>query len=212
MPTEYEFYTALEKRHGTELQRKIRKSCVAVCGLGGLGSNIAVLLARMGIGKLLLFDFDSVDLSNIGRQHYFLSQIGMLKTDAITEIISGINPYCSVVTANIRLDSNNIPTVLKDADIVCEAFDNPESKAVLVDTVCEKFPGKYLVTASGMSGIHTANIITTRQVTKKFFVCGDGESTIEKDGTLFASRVAVCASHQANAIIQIIGEEDFDEQ
>ena len=54
MPTEYEFYTALEKRHGTELQRKIRKSCVAVCGLGGLGSNIAVLLARMGIGKLLL--------------------------------------------------------------------------------------------------------------------------------------------------------------
>lgn len=209
VPTENEFYMALEKRHGTDLQRKISKSCVAVCGLGGLGSNIAVLLARMGIGKLLLFDFDRVDLSNIARQQYFLSQIGMLKTEAITEIISRINPYCSVVTANIRLDSKNITTALKNADIVCEAFDNPESKAVLVDTVCEKFPEKYIVAASGMSGMHTANIIKTRQVTKKFFVCGDGESTIEKDGTLFASRVAVCASHQANAVIEIIGKEDF---
>ncbi len=209
IPTENEFYMALEKRHGTELQRKISKSCVAICGLGGLGSNIALLLARMGIGKLLLLDFDSVDLSNIARQQYFLSQIGMLKTEAITEIISNINPYCSVVTENIRLDSKNIMTALNDADIVCEAFDNPESKAVLVDAVSEKFPGKYLVTASGMSGIHTANTITTRQVTKNFFVCGDGESNIEKDGTLFASRVAVCASHQANAIIEIIGKEDF---
>lgn len=209
LPTEYEFYSVLEKRHGRELQRKLQQSTVAVCGLGGLGSNIAISLVRSGIGKLHLIDFDRVDLSNIGRQQYYLSQNGKLKTTALSEIISHINPYCKIITHNQRLDSENIPTILKNVDIICEAFDNAESKALLVDVVMEKFPEKYLVAASGMSGLHTANSIKTRKITEKFYICGDGKSSVEKDGTLFASRVAVCAAHQANAVLRIISSAVF---
>ncbi len=205
-PTKEELYKALEGRHGKKLQKKLLDVSVAVCGLGGLGSNIAVCLARMGVGRLHLIDFDEVDISNIGRQQYFLKQIGTLKTQAMRETIEEINPYCEIVTDNVRLDSKNIPLFLSENDIVCEAFDNPESKAELVDTVIEKFPEKYIVAASGMSGLHSANSIKTRKITEKLYICGDGESSVENDGTLFASRVMVCAAHQANAIVEIISQ------
>lgn len=204
LPSEEELYKALEARHGKERQKKFSRSSVAVCGLGGLGSNIAIALARAGIGRLHLIDFDKVDLSNVGRQQYFLKQIGMYKTDAITQILHEINPCCNIDTQNIKLCSENIPEILSDDDVICEAFDNPESKSDLIDAVSEAFPEKYIVASSGMAGLHTANSIQTRKITSRFYLCGDGESDAFVDGTLYASRVMVCAAHQANAVLRII--------
>ena len=70
IPTREEMEQAFKMRHGKELQEKFSSAVVAVCGLGGLGSHIAEALARAGIGKLILIDFDYVDVSNLHRQQY----------------------------------------------------------------------------------------------------------------------------------------------
>ncbi len=177
---------------------------VAICGLGGLGSNIAIMLARAGIGQLHVIDFDKVDISNLNRQQYFIEQIGMFKTVAMTENIYHIAPYCKIISENIRIDENNIPEILKNDDIICEAFDNPESKSILVNSVLENFPEKYIVSASGMAGLGSANTISTRRIMKNFYLCGDGKSDIADETGMFSSRVMVCASHQAHMILRII--------
>lgn len=208
LPTKEEWRDALILRHGKERQEKFAAAVVAVCGLGGLGSNIAVFLARAGIGKLLLFDFDKVDLTNLQRQQYKFSQIGEYKTDAIAANLREIAPYTEFETKNIRLTEENITPLLKDADIICEAFDNPEAKAELVNAVLSEMPEKYLVAASGMAGIGDANDIKTRKISSKFYLCGDEKSDSRAGLPLFSSRVALCAAHQAHIILQILSGED----
>ena len=207
IPTEQQMYKALAERHGADLQKKISSARVAVCGLGGLGSNIAIALARAGVGRLHIMDFDRVDISNLNRQQYSAEQVGMYKTTAMTENLKVINPYCKVIPELIKLDEKNIPEILKDDDIICEAFDNPEAKAVLVNSILENFPEKYIVGGSGMAGLGSANTITTRRVMKNFYLCGDGLSEVSDRTGLFASRVMVCAGHQANMILRIIAGE-----
>lgn len=206
IPSEEEIYKALEERHGAELQKKLSSVSVAICGLGGLGSNIAVSLARAGIGRLHIIDFDKVDVSNINRQQYFIDQIGEYKTDAIYDNLLKIMPYSNIEKTCIKLDENNMCGVLKSDDIICEAFDNAEAKAELVNCVLENMPEKYLVSGSGMAGLFTANTIKTKKITDRFYICGDGESDVSDGMGLVASRVMVCAGHQAHIIIRIIDE------
>ena len=91
-PTKEEWNKALAERHGEKLQKKFSSGAVAICGLGGLGSNIAISLARAGIEKLILIDFDKVDITNLHRQQYKANQIGMDKTDALSENLKEIAP------------------------------------------------------------------------------------------------------------------------
>lgn len=207
IPSKEELYNCLAARHGEELQKKLSSATVAICGLGGLGSNVAVSLARSGIGRLCLIDFDNVDLSNINRQQYGISQLGMPKTEAMKDNIRSIAPYCDIEIHNERINEKNCLTLLKNAEIICECFDNPECKAMLVNVVSESFPDKYIVSASGMSGLHSPNLIRTRKITNKLYICGDGESDVSKDGTLFAPRVMLCAAHQAITVLRILAEE-----
>ena len=204
--TNSEWYNALKQRHGGELQRRFSAASVAVCGLGGLGSNVAIALARAGIGRLHLIDFDRVDVSNLHRQQYGASQLGMYKTDAMKRILSEISPYCEVVTDTVRLNEENLP-LIADCDIVCECFDNAECKAMLVNGVSECYPEKHIVAASGMSGLHTGNTIRTKRLGRRLYICGDGTSDVAADGTLFAPRVMLCAAHQANTVLRIIAGE-----
>ncbi|MDE7122179.1 MAG: thiamine biosynthesis protein ThiF [Oscillospiraceae bacterium] len=204
IPTKDEFYQALAERHGAKLQEKFLQSSVAICGLGGLGSLIAILLARAGIGKLSLLDFDRVELSNLHRQQYFVDQIGMYKTDALSQILYRIAPYCEINANTVKMTEENIPELLKQESVICEAFDNPETKAMLVNAVLTKFPEKYLICASGMAGIGSANLIRTKKITSHFYLCGDQVSELADGEGLFASRVAVCAAHQAHTILRIL--------
>lgn len=204
--TEKEWLNALEQRHGKALQERFSAASVAVCGLGGLGSNVAISLARAGIGRLHLIDFDRVDISNLHRQQYLVSQLGMFKTEAMRQILSEIAPYCEVVTDTVRLNEENL-SLIAECDIVCECFDNAECKAMLVNGVSERYPDKYIVAASGMSGLHTGNTIQTKRLGRRLYICGDGESDVSSDGTLFAPRVMLCAAHQANTVLRIIAGE-----
>ena len=173
IPTKEEWYRALSERHGEDMQKRLATSTVAICGLGGLGSNIAIALARAGIGKLILIDYDKVDLTNLHRQQYKASQIGMKKVEALRENLLEIAPYVMTEIHFVRITEKNAIDLLKDSDIICEAFDDAECKAMLVNLLLERMPSKYIITASGMAGMGSANTIQTRKVTKRLYICGD---------------------------------------
>ena len=204
IPSKEELQRTLEARHGKELQAKFTGSTVAICGLGGLGSNIAVSLARAGIGRLILIDFDKVDISNLHRQQYQADQIGFYKTEALTENLKRIAPYVEIVSHSVHITEENFQELLQDADIICEAFDDAEAKAMLVNGVLEKLHTKYLIAASGMAGLGSANSIKTRRVMERFYLCGDGVSDVADDIGLVAPRVMLCAAHQAQMVLRIL--------
>ena len=207
IPTKKEWIQALDDRHGIEFQKKISSTTVAVCGLGGLGSNIAISLARAGIGKLILIDFDKVDITNLHRQQYKASQVGMYKTEALRENLTEINPYLETEIQTVCVTEKNAKELLKDCDIICEAFDNAECKAMLTNLVLEEMPEKYIVAASGMAGMGSANSIHTRKVTKRFYLCGDEISDASDGIGLVSSRVMLCAAHQAHMVLRLIANE-----
>ena len=207
IPTKSEWMDALIARHGLDLHKRFSSATVAVCGLGGLGSNIAIALARAGIGKLLLIDFDRVDITNLHRQQYKANQIGFYKTEALAENLREIAPYTEVLTVTAKIAEDNFAEILKDADVICEAFDNVESKAMLVNGVLERLPQCYLVAASGMAGMDTPNTIRTRKVMKRFYLCGDETNDVADTIGLVAPRVMLCAAHQAHTVLRILAGE-----
>lgn len=191
-------------RHGPELHNGFSSAVVAICGLGGLGSGIAITLARAGIGKLILIDFDRVDITNLHRQQYKADQIGLSKTEALAENLREIAPYMENETHTVRLTEDNAAELLRSADIVCEAFDDAEAKAMLTEAVLTKMPDKYLVAASGMAGLGSANSIRTRRITSRFYLCGDEISDVSDGIGLVSSRVMLCAAHQAHTVLRIL--------
>lgn len=199
---------ALRQRHGDEVQDKLYQARVAIAGIGGVGSHIAYMLARAGVGHLHLIDFDVVDITNIHRQQYSCLDIGEKKTAALAAAISGINPFLDVRTSDCRVTEDNMGELFQDADIIIEAFDKPEAKAMLVNYALEHFPEKYLIANSGMAGYGDSNLIHTRKCMKKFYICGDEQADVEKEGTLFAARVAICSGHAANLAIRLILENE----
>ena len=207
IPTKEEWTAALTHRHGEWLQMRFASAAVAICGLGGLGSNIAIALARAGIGKLILIDFDRVDITNLHRQQYKADQIGQYKADALQENLMEIAPYTEVKAVTTKITEENFAALLKDADVVCEAFDNAEAKAMLANGVLEQLPNCYLVAASGMAGMDTPNTIKTRKVMKRFYLCGDEVSDVVTSIGLVATRVMLCAAHQAHTVLRILAGE-----
>ena len=204
VPTREEMLAALEKRQGADAVRKLQAATVAVCGLGGLGSNIAISLARAGVGKLVLVDFDCVDVTNLHRQQYKACQVGLPKPEALLANLKEIAPYTEYETHFEKVTAENVAALLANADVVCEAFDNAEAKAMLVNAVLETMPEKFLVAASGMAGFEGGNTIRTRKITDKFYLCGDGVSDVADGIGLVAPRVMLCAAHQALTAVRLI--------
>ena len=204
VPTREEMLAALEMRQGADAVRKLQAATVAVCGLGGLGSNIAISLARAGVGKLILVDFDCVDVTNLHRQQYKACQVGLPKPEALLANLKEIAPYTEYETHFEKVTAENVATLLANADVVCEAFDNAEAKAMLVNAVLETMPEKFLVAASGMAGFDGGNTIRTRKITDKFYLCGDGVSDVADGIGLVAPRVMLCAAHQALTAVRLI--------
>lgn len=208
--TKEEIQAALNERHSPEVQDMLTRGKVAIAGLGGLGSNVAYALARIGVGHLHLVDFDRVDITNLNRQQYFMEDIGKYKADALEALLRKINPYLDIQTDCVRVTEENAADLFRDADIVCEAFDNPEAKAMLVNEILEKFPEKKMVSATGMAGFGSSNTIVTRRMTKNFYLCGDRVSEPSYGKGLMAPRVAICAAHEANMITRLLlGEEEI---
>ncbi len=185
---------------------KIKNAKIGIAGLGGLGSNIAVSLARAGLGNLVLVDFDIVEHSNLNRQYYFLNHIGMYKTNALKNIIKNINPQVSIETKTVKIKENNVVELFKDVDILAEALDKPEEKAMLINNFLKNFKDKKVIAASGISGYHSSNSIKTKKIFNNLYIVGDD---VSKKEPFLAPRVAIAANHQANIILRlIIGKEN----
>ena len=166
-------------------------------------------LARIGVGHLHLVDFDRVDMTNLNRQQYFLTDVGRYKTEALRDIIARINPFLDVTTDTLKITEDRVPELFAHDDIVCEAFDVPENKTMLVNAVLESVPGATVVAASGMAGWRSANLVTTRRITRRFYLCGDGETEPRPGAGLMAPRVGIVACHEANMIVRLIlGESE----
>lgn len=206
IPTKEQWEKALIERHGAKIQGMFSKATIAICGLGGLGSNIAIALTRAGIGRLILIDFDKVDISNLHRQQYKASQIGRYKTEALRENLLEIAPYMQIEIHTLCITDENAVNLLKEANIICEAFDKAKSKAMLADVIFEQMQDKYLVAASGMAGLGGANLVKTKKITDHFYVCGDGVSDIEDGTRIVSSRVMLCAAHQAHTVLQLLAK------
>ena len=207
IPSREEWIAALVERHGEERQNAFLNATVAICGLGGLGSNIATALTRAGVGKLILIDFDKVDITNLNRQQYKMSQLGRPKTECCLENLRDISPYTEIEIHTVKLTEENIPELLGEADIICEAFDKADQKAMLVNTVLETFPDKYMLSGTGMAGFGSANTIQSRKVFGNFYLCGDEKSDVNDGIGLVASRVMVCAAHEAHMVLRILSGE-----
>ena len=190
IPEREDLQRALAARHGRAVQEKFNQATVAICGLGGLGSNIAIALARAGVGRLILTDFDRVDITNLHRQQYKATQLGEFKTEALAANLREIAPYLTIETHTTAITEEN--------------FENAEAKAMLVNGVLEKLHTKYLIAASGMAGFGSANSIQTRRITDRFYLCGDGISDVADDIGLVSSRVMICGAHEAHMVLRIL--------
>ena len=193
----------LLKRNVKGISEKLKKAKVCILGLGGLGSNVAVLLARSGIGYLKLVDFDIVEASNLNRQQYRISHIGLKKTEAMKTIIKEINPFVEVETLDIKVDRKNIYSIIGDIEIVVEAFDSAETKAMTIEELLIN-KNKIVVSASGMAGLGSANEIVTRKIKDNFYLIGDNYSDYEEYSGIMSTRVMLCAAHQANTVLRLI--------
>ena len=208
IPSPEEFECLMMARHTPGIHEKIKRSVVGIAGLGGLGSAIAIALARIGVGKLILVDFDMVEPSNLNRQQYFIHQIGVPKIEALQKNIASINPYVKVQTYQEKLDRDNAERIFKEAVVVVEAFDRAEEKAMLINVVSEKMPEKYIVAASGVAGYGDNNEIKTIRFSSKIFIVGDQKTAAQPGIGLMAPRVGIVAHHQANTVLRILlGEE-----
>lgn len=197
-----DFYLGMKERNVANSTEPLSQARITIAGAGGLGSNIAIALARSGVGHLTLIDFDSVELSNLNRQQFKVSQLGMPKVMALKQNLLEFNPFVKIETQQIEIKETNIAELFADCDIACEAFDNPAAKAMLFSGITQHFPDKPLVMGNGLAGIHPTNAIITHQSFPNVYICGD-EKTKGTEG-LMAPRVMVCAGHEANAILRLL--------
>ena len=188
------------------INEKLKNATVGIAGLGGLGSTVAVALARAGIGRLIIADFDKVEEDNLNRQQYFIDQIGQNKVDAMTENLRRINPDVKVEPHKARLNADNVPRIFAEADVIAECFDKAEEKQMIVQTVLSKMEKTVIVAVSGLAGYGNSNAIQTRRISDRLILVGDETTGIDTQPILTAARVGIAACHQANAIIEVIIE------
>ena len=188
----------------SDIKSHLGKFSVGIAGAGGLGSNCAVALARSGIGKLIIADFDIVEPLNLTRQYYFRDQTGMHKTAALKETINRIDNDIKVVAHQLKLDRENIPNVFKDCDIIVEAFDQTEMKEMIIETVQKRMPSTTLIIGSGMAGWGKNDLLRSRKIDDSLYVCGDELTEVSEHLPPMAPRVGIVALMQANLVIEIL--------
>jgi len=210
LPPKEQWERIICARHTPGVYAQVKNASVAIAGLGGLGSNIAVMLARTGVGHLHLVDFDTVDLTNLNRQQYSIRHLGRFKTEALKEQLLEICPFVDIRIDTVQVTEANAVQLFYLDEIVCEAFDSADSKAMLAATLLSKWKGKALIAASGMAGYGNSNKIKSRKIRDNFYICGDEVTDIKQGIGLMAPRVALCAAHQANLALELIIGESME--
>ena len=191
---------------GKEGMERLKNARVAVFGVGGVGGYVCEALVRSGVFTFDLIDDDKVCLTNLNRQMYFIPQLGKPKTEALTELLVQINPYTEYETVCTKVTPENVKELFSEYPIVCEAFDKPDQKAMLVRELLTQCPKTTVVSGNGMAGYADTNEIRTQQMMQRLYVCGDRSTGASEGNGLIAPRVAACAAHEANKVLQVIME------
>ncbi|MCX8044933.1 MAG: sulfur carrier protein ThiS adenylyltransferase ThiF [Desulfobacterota bacterium] len=199
-----EIHLHVHDRQSPAITERLRTACVGIAGCGGLGTVVAEVLARAGIGKLIIVDHDVIEPSNLNRQRYTISQIGMPKVKALAENLTAACPCTNIVPVREFITAENCARIFQPCSIVAECFDSAERKAALVAGLRSALPSCIVVATSGLAGIGPGELIRTVRVSDRFYVVGDMQSDMEQSEGLFASRVGIAASMQAHVIIRII--------
>ncbi len=130
-------YRYLRNREAISLEEQLglAKSRVAVIGAGGLGGHVILLLARMGIGTLVVVDYDVFDETNLNRQTLSsMETLGKPKSEAAAVAVNSINPGVKVIPCRVKLDSSNALEILTGSNVVVDALDNVQDRFVLERT------------------------------------------------------------------------------
>ena len=198
-----EFETQFYKRNPPGSSGVLKTKTVAIAGAGGLGSNVAVALVRAGVYNLIIADFDRIELSNLNRQQFCYEQTGRLKVAALKENLLKINPYINVTAVSEKISAGNAAAIFAEADLLIEAFDRAEMKAMLIEGWCTAYPQKFIVAASGLAGTGRCGLIKTSAY-GRLIICGDQQSEASEANGLIAPRVAMVAAMQANCAVEIL--------
>lgn len=188
----------------SEVRRALSTAKVAVLGCGGLGSNVASMLVRAGVGSLVLVDFDRVEQDNLNRQLYFRDDLGKLKTEALSATLLRIDPAVSITSSNVVITPDELPHLVEGCDVIVEAVDGAETKAMIINACTEMFPDVPLVSASGLAGYSSANLIVSERLTESCYIVGDLTSDVREGTALLSSRVMAAAAHQAHVVIRVL--------
>jgi sulfur carrier protein ThiS adenylyltransferase len=186
-----------------EVEEQLMLASVGIAGAGGLGSNVAMALARAGVGHLVIVDFDDVEESNLTRQYYFRDQIGQPKVDALKRNIHKAVRGISVDTVNRRLVTGKMAEPFRKTDVVVEALDKAETKAQFIEEILLELPGKPLVAASGVTGWGLCESVSVRRIPPLYLV-EDNRAKSSDDGVLLAPKVGMLAHMQANMVMEIL--------
>ena len=195
---------------GKEGMERLKNARVAVFGVGGVGGYVCEALVRSGVFTFDLIDDDKVCLTNLNRQMYFIPQIGKPKAEALPELLYQINPYISYESICVKVTPENVKELFFEYPIVCEAFDRPDQKAMLVRELLIQCPDTTVISGNGMAGYADTNEIKTQQMMKRLYVCGDQSTDVGNGIGLIAPRVAACAAHEANKVLQLIMQAECE--
>jgi sulfur carrier protein ThiS adenylyltransferase len=212
MPPAAEMEALLVARHTPGVHERVKRGVVGIAGLGGLGSTVAVALARTGVGRLVLADFDVVEPSNLNRQQYTVDQIGLYKADALRQVLAKVNPYVELQASVVRLDESNVLETFDGVGVMVEAFDSIDAKTMLLKVFRKQRPEIPLITVSGLAGYGPANRIRTRRLLGNLYLVGDEETGARPGLGLMAPRVGIAASHQANAVLRLLLGLEVEEE
>ena len=208
-PSADELEALLVSRHTPGVHARVKRAVVGIAGLGGLGSAVAIALARVGIGRLVLADFDVVEPSNLNRQQYFVDQIGLRKTDALAANLRRINPYVALDLHSVRLTPENVGAIFGNVDILVEAFDRADQKVMLLQSFAANRPDTPIVAASGLAGFGAEATIGITRLGRTIHVVGDLETAARPGTGLMAPRVGIAAHMQANRVLRLLMEREI---
>ena len=203
-PTAEELETLMSARHTPGVHARLKRATVGIAGLGGLGSAAAVALARVGVGTLVLADFDVVEPSNLNRQHYFVDQLGLPKTRALADNLARINPHVRHRLHETRVEPGNVCTLFGQVDVLIEAFDRADQKAMLIEAFAAARPDTPLIAASGLAGHGDEASLRVQRIGRSLFIVGDQASGAEPGRGLMAPRVGIAAHMQANLAVRLL--------
>ena len=196
-------------KEGKDVVDNLKNITVGIAGLGGLGSNIIMMLARIGVEKFVIADKDIVEMTNLNRQNYYVRHIGQRKTDATEELLHELSPHISIEKHFITLNKNNLGDIFRDCDIVCEAFDSANEKAMLITTIMSEHPDITVISGSGMAGYGSSNDMRVEHPLEKLYICGDGIDLEDKGSIIMAPRVNICAGMIANTVVALVMKGDI---